>query len=155
MCIRDRLSTLVSWEEFTVLDLYAGSGALGIEALSRGAKNTIFVEAHLRHMKVLIENIESISIDQDRYRVVHDNALNWIPKFTNLKKPSITFLDPPFYGDEYSQILKKLALLSNINTGSIIVVESLNSRKIDFPSSFKLLKRRSYGYVSLDILQKD
>ncbi|MED6339062.1 MAG: RsmD family RNA methyltransferase, partial [SAR324 cluster bacterium] len=55
------LSSMLSWEELTVIDLYAGSGALGLEALSRGAKKAIFVESSRKHMKILIQNVELMS----------------------------------------------------------------------------------------------
>ncbi len=58
------LSSMLSWEELTVIDLYAGSGALGLEALSRGAKNAIFVEASRKHMKILLQNVELMSSEQ-------------------------------------------------------------------------------------------
>ena len=61
------LSSLLSWNEVTVLDLYAGSGALGLEALSRGAKHSIFIDASRRHLKILKQNVELISPDQDRF----------------------------------------------------------------------------------------
>ena len=51
------LSSLLSWNEMTVLDLYAGSGALGLEALSRGAKHAIFVEATHKNLKILQQKL--------------------------------------------------------------------------------------------------
>ena len=55
------LTPLLNWDNMIVLELYAGSGALGLEALSRGAKKAIFVEASSKHMTILKQNIELFS----------------------------------------------------------------------------------------------
>lgn len=148
------LSSLLSWNEMTVLDLYAGSGALGLEALSRGAKHAIFVEATHKNLKILQQNIELMSLDSTRFELVQDRAVRWIFHFTDPEKPCVAFLDPPFSGKEYDLILEKLALLPAIRTGSLIVVESPNARELNFPANLELLKHRRYGSVTLDILRK-
>jgi len=148
------LSSLLSWNELTVLDLYAGSGALGLEALSRGAKHAIFVEASRRHLKILQQNVELMSPEQGRFELVQDSAVRWISRFADPEKPCLAFLDPPFSGKEYDLMLEKLALLPAIRTGSMIVVESPDSREIKFPDIMELVKHRRYGLVTLDILRK-
>ena len=148
------LSSLLSWDELTVLDLYAGSGALGLEALSRGAKHAIFIEASRRHLKILQQNVELMSPEQGRFELVQDRAVHWISHFADPENPCLAFLDPPFSGKEYDHMLEKLAFLPAIRTGSIIVVESQDSREIEFPEIMDLLKHRRYGSVTLDILRK-
>ena len=148
------LSSLLSWDELTVLDLYAGSGALGLEALSRGAKQAIFVEASRRHLKTIQQNVELMSPEQARFELVQERAVRWISSFADPEKPCLAFLDPPFAGKEYDYMLEKLALLPAIRTGSMIVVESLDSREIKFPDIMELVKHRRYGSVTLDILRK-
>ena len=148
------ISSLIKWNNMTVLDLYAGSGALGLEALSRGAKHTIFVEASRSHLKILQQNIDLISPEQSRFELVQDRAIRWIPHFADPEKPCLAFLDPPFSGKEYELILEKMATLPAIRPGSILVVESPDSREIKFPDIMELLKHRRYGSVTLDILRK-
>ena len=148
------LSSMLSWEELTVIDLYAGSGALGLEALSRGAKNAIFVEASRKHMKILLQNVELLSSEQGQFKLFQNHAENWISGFSDPEKPCLVFVDPPFSGREYDYILEKIALLPAIRTGSMIVVESPNSREIKFPDILELVKHRRYGSVTLDILRK-
>ena len=148
------LSSLLSWDELTVLDLYAGSGALGLEALSRGAKHAKFIEASHRHLKILKHNVELMSPEQGRFELVQDRAVQWISHFTDPQKPCLAFLDPPFSGQEYDHMLEKLAFLPTIQTGSIIIVESPDSREIKFPEIMELVKHRRYGSVTVDILRK-
>ena len=75
----------------------------------------------------------------------------WLHKEPN---PCLIFLDPPFYGNEYELILNKLNGISSIRKGSLIVVESNQTREIHFPEAMLLLKHRRYGSVKLDILIK-
>ncbi len=148
------LSTLLNWENVIVLDLYAGSGALGVEALSRGAKKAIFIEASRKHISVLKQNIELVSPEQNRYELAQERAANWITRFALPEQTCVIFIDPPFSRNEYDIILKKLAQHTSIRTGSLIVVESIQAKEIIFPENMMLLKHRRYGSVTLDILRK-
>ena len=88
-------STAAPWlEGARVLDLFAGSGSLGFEALSRGAKEVRFVEMDKRVTKVIEENAATLGVDRGLYQVRLGNALDrqhWFPEGTDL-----VFLDPPF-----------------------------------------------------------
>ena len=148
------LSPLLNWDNLVVLDLYAGSGALGLEALSRGAKKVIFVEASHKHMIILKQNIEIFSPEKTKFELGQEKAARWISRFADPEQQCLAFLDPPFSSNEYNLILKKLALSPAIRTGSLIVVESNQKRKIFFPENMELLKHRHYGSVSLNILRK-
>ena len=148
------LSALVDYESMIFLDLYAGTGALGLEALSRGAKKVVFIEASRKNMLVLKQNIESISPEQNRFDLNQDSSLHWLSGFADPGYPCVVFLDPPFSGNEYELILNKLTILPSIRAGSLIVVESNLSREILFPDALLQLKHRRYGSVTLDILRK-
>ena len=145
---------MLYWNNMLVLDLYAGSGALGLEALSRGAKKSIFVEPSKKHADILLENIEMLSLKQTKYELVRSRAEHWISNFADPKQPCLIFLDPPFLSEEYNLVLEKLAVLSVIRTGSLIVVESSVKREIMFAENMELLKHRRYGSTTLDILRK-
>ena len=148
------LSSLADFGNMIFLDLYAGTGALGLEALSRGAKKVIFIEASRKNMSVLKQNIESISPEQNCFELTQDNSAQWLSRFADPGCPCVVFLDPPFSGNEYMLILNKLTVLPSIRAGSLIVVESNQDRKILFPEALLLLKHRRFGSVTLDILRK-
>ena len=148
------LTSMLNWDNMTVLDLYAGSGALGLEALSRGAKKAIFVESCKKHVRIILKNISMLSLEQTKYELVRGRAKSWIPNFMDSDQPCLIFLDPPFSSDEYDLILEKLAILPSILKGSLIVVESPVTREIMFAENMELLKHRQYGSVTLDILRK-
>ena len=148
------LTALADYENMIFLDLYAGTGALGIEALSRGAKKVIFIEASRKNMSVLKQNIDSISPEQNCFELIQDSSAQWLPGFSDPGHPCTVFLDPPFSGNEYELILNKLNSLSSIRAGSLIVVESYQDKEILFPDALLTLKHRRYGSVTLDILCK-
>ena len=149
------LTSMLNWDNMTVLDLYAGSGALGLEALSRGAKKAIFVESSKIHVSIILKNILMLSLEQTKYELIRGRAESWIPNFADSERPCLIFLDPPFSSDEYNLIMEKLAVLPAIRTESLIVVESPVTREIMFAENMELLKHRSYGSITLDILRKN
>jgi 16S rRNA (guanine966-N2)-methyltransferase len=91
-------------EGTTFLDAYAGSGAVGIEALSRGAAHAVFVEKHFGAVRVIRENLASLGLE-DRATVVHSAAVPALRKFA----ADIYFLDPPYTATtEYESALTLL-----------------------------------------------
>jgi len=76
------------------LDLFAGSGALGLEALSRGAKSAIFIEKDRTAFQVLRTNVEDICKEKDRFQLMNSDAIQFLAK--NTEEFSLIFLDPPF-----------------------------------------------------------
>ena len=148
------LSDLTDFGNMIFIDLYAGTGALGLEALSRGAKKVLFIEASQKNMTVLKQNLDSISPKQNYFELTIGNSAQWLSRFSDPGTPCVVFLDPPFEGKEYELILNKLKALPTIRKGSLIVVESNQAREISFPENFLLLKQRRYGSVKLNILRK-
>jgi 16S rRNA (guanine(966)-N(2))-methyltransferase RsmD len=129
-----------------VLDLFAGTGALGIEALSRGAAAAVFVEDHPEAVKALRRNLEDLGL-QDRTRV-------WpLPVTTALKKLAaqgdrfgLAFLDPPYGGGKAMTALQALTSQNLLSTGAVVAVE--HSRRETLPAESGNLKRtevRRYG----------
>lgn len=78
-----------------VLDLFAGSGAVGLEALSRGARETVFVERSGRALRVLRENVERLGAEEGEVRVVRDDALRYVE---GLEEGAfdVALADPPY-----------------------------------------------------------
>jgi len=129
-----------------VLDLFAGTGALGIEALSRGAAASVFVEDHPGALKVLRRNLAALGLG--------DRAIVWpLPALAALKKVAgrgerfgLVFLDPPYGGGEGDAALQALAALNLCLLGARVVVE--HSRRQTLPAACGPLRRvevRRYG----------
>ena len=129
-----------------VLDLFAGTGALGIEALSRGAAAAVFVEDHPESLKVLRRNLADLGLA--------DRTTVWpLPVTTALKQMAgrgerygLAFLDPPYGGPEAVAALTALAALPLLAPGARVVVE--HSRRESLPEVCGALTRltvRRYG----------
>lgn len=112
--------TVFNWLQFDVagkevLDLFAGSGALGLEALSRGAKHATFIEKHPTAAKQLTQNLTSLKATNAN--VVQADAIQWCA--ANPSTAQLVFIDPPFHLNLLQPILNNLQL----NVGCLIYVE--------------------------------
>ena len=142
------------WQNFKVLDLYAGSGALGIESLSRGAQDACFVESSKQHARILKKNLQSLNISNELYNIFINRAEKWILSYLDSRYPSLVFLDPPYQENHYRPMLKQISESVGIINGSIIVVESPKTMVFQFPQNLKMIIRKNYGGTALQILEK-
>ena len=133
-------------ENASVLDLFAGSGALGLEALSRGAASCVFVDDHRGACSVITENLTKARLDGGR--VVKAEAI------THLKRDTATydliFADPPYwkhYGDKdhVGDLLKSGLLAPRLAPGGWFVAEVSANQKSPEAEGFTLTDRREYG----------
>ena len=132
-----------------VLDAFAGSGALGIEALSRGAEHVDFIEGDPICLITLTENLGMVE-ETDRYRVLKGDAPSLLP---TLGQYDLLLLDPPYDAGYYDEVLKRAHECGNLNPGAVIMMEC--RRKFDFlpPMKYNFIKRRDYGDISLIFLE--
>ncbi len=116
-----------SVEGLVAIDLYAGTGGLGLEALSRGASRSIFVERNRENVALIRRNIATLRYE-DRARVQMADARRWARQFApSDDSPLIVFLDPPYqeYENHPDRIRQTVqALLEKVPAGSTLVVES-------------------------------
>jgi 16S rRNA (guanine966-N2)-methyltransferase len=116
-----------SVEGRTAIDLYAGTGALGLEALSRGAAFAVFVELNRANVGLIRRNIATLRYE-DRTRVHQADAHRWARAFKpESGEPVVVFLDPPYreYENHPERVRRTLeTLLANLPEGSTLVVES-------------------------------
>ena len=132
-----------------VLDLYAGSGAMGLEALSRGAKKCTFVDVSSMAIKVIKDNINNLKISEEEYLVIKDQDTNALKKFKNDKtKFDIVFLDPPYESGQYSQIVDILINDDLLNENSVVVIEA--NKDIDL-ENVAYQKKKEYHYGDIKV----
>lgn len=133
-----------------VLDLYAGTGALGIEALSRGAARSDFVERDRDVARLLRENLAALGLS-DRSRVVTaDLDRGELP--AELRGPwSLVFLDPPYAGEGGARWLARLANLSWVLEGGLVVYEHRSGSTVPPPPGLALAVERAYGDTAVSI----
>lgn len=141
-------------KDSVVLDLYAGSGNLAIEAISNGSKEAYLVDNKKQAINVIKDNIKSLNIDNTN--IINKDAKDALNDFIKDKIMfDIIFLDPPYHTDELDKSLSiindNISLISN---NGIIVCES--EIKIDYSKYDNLFtyKTRSYGKKCVNILKR-
>ncbi len=132
----------------TFLDLFGGTGQIGIEAFSRGAKKVIITELNKSNFKIIEKNISRIN-DAHNIKLFNLDALRFLQN-TDLKA-DVAFLDPPY---ENTKLLEKsLNLTAKImSNNGVIIVETLSSQNVQNETlNFSLQKRYNYGNISLNL----
>ncbi len=125
-----------------VLDLFAGSGSLGIEALSRGAESVTFVENSYNSIKVLRKNLERLPI-QEPYHVVRKNVLTFLKQ--NKEPFDLIFADPPFKWNRFIELLPLVFLPENLTEYGIFVLESERTHDIEWETNvYEVLRQKKF-----------
>ncbi len=135
-----------------VLDAFAGSGAMGIEALSRGAFKSVFVDYDLKAIKCIKSNLDICKLD-DVSEVVNGDVVSFLNK-TDMKF-SLIFLDPPYSSDIYTSVLKVISDRNLLLPEGLIVVEW--DYEFGFDTSdieFNVIKQKKYGRVGITVLNR-
>ncbi len=135
----------------SVLDLFSGVGSFGLECLSRGVKEVIFIENYNIVLPILERNLSNLKslrnykiIKKDIYK---DDIFN---KFEN--KFDIIFLDPPYKDKNINKIFEKIDNSKILKKKSIIIIHR-HKREIDvFPPNFKILEEKNYGISKIIFL---
>lgn len=127
------------------LDLFSGSGAIGIEALSRGAACVVFVEQSKKAMECIKDNLKYTKLD-DRAEVYETDVLNALSRLENTKTFDYIFMDPPYNQLHEKRVLEYLSHSSLLSDDGIIIVEA--SLETDFSYveelGFSVIKEKEY-----------
>lgn len=126
------------------LDLFAGSGIMGLEALSRGAKKSVFVEKNPQVFKLIKQNLSNFDAE---YEVFNTDALKFLQKTE--QKFDMIFVDPPYREGFYDDILKSAPKVLSQN-GFLIVEAPL---EYAVSEGFEIVKHKIYGTTQIFILQ--
>ena len=142
------------------LDLFAGSGAVGLEALSRGAKSVTFVESNRRHLAVLNENLTVLCppgpSTSTSSAVITADAYRWLATYSG-PGFSIGFADPPYaLGEEkgYVSVLATLAERGVIRPDGLFIAEMTAVQKAEETPGWELIRDRTYGKTRLCIWRR-
>ncbi|MFN8052942.1 MAG: 16S rRNA (guanine(966)-N(2))-methyltransferase RsmD [Acidimicrobiales bacterium] len=136
--IFNSLGSLGLLDGATVVDLFAGSGAMGIEALSRGAASAVFVESDRRAAQTITANLERCGLT-DRGRVVPSTVERYLDRGAPV---DLALVDPPYAFDGWADLLGVLEARH-------VVVES--DRVVPIPDRFHVVRERAYGSTVVQI----
>ena len=122
-------------ENLTFIDLFAGSGAMGIESLSRGANPVIFVELERRNCKIIESNITSLGLEKKNWEVVCSEALKWLDNFST-ESGAIVFASPPYIEKFLPKVLKNFEIFASKSVDNVIL--ALQYPKRNLPEIFEI-----------------
>ncbi len=156
--IREALFSILSQkiENALVLDLFAGTGAFGIEALSRGAAKSFFVDKSKQAIKVVQKNLELLNIKEEAEVLLHDALTLLNSKIISDTKFDLIFMDPPYNKGLILNLFENIDLLSIINNNSIIIAEhSVREDDLEKVTGLDLYDRRTYGETLISFFKKE
>lgn len=133
-----------------VLDLFAGSGALGIEALSRYAAKCIFVDLNPKAVEVIRSNLKKTPFS-DKAKAILSDSIEFLKKTE--EKFDLVFLDPPYKAGLYDEALKIISERQLLNKGALVVAECDITHELN-ATGFEILKDKTYGKVRLYVLKE-
>ncbi len=135
-----------------VLDLFAGTGQLGIEALSRGAASAVFVEKRPDALRLIRENLQVCDLAENA-RVHAGDALAYLQSG---EKFDLIFLDPPYASDLLEQALERIMAFDICRAHGIIVAESAADKELPpAQAPYRLYREYRYGKIRLTIYHRD
>ncbi|MFZ1729453.1 MAG: 16S rRNA (guanine(966)-N(2))-methyltransferase RsmD [Bacteroidota bacterium] len=143
------LGALIDWEDSAVCDLFAGSGNLGIEALSRGAPSCSFVEQSHASLSVLQRNITNLGISA-RALVVQRSVEQFLKQTTD--RFSLIIADPPYRYEKTAELLDGVA--QALKPDGIAVLEHEGERPSSDTTSLHVFDRREYGTTAVTFFRK-
>ena len=149
--VRGSLFNIIS-NEITgsdVLDVFAGTGSLGLEAISRGASSAIFIERDRLASKILAENIETLGV-KDLTVSVQIGVSTWIDKNKD-KLFDLIFVDPP-YNDMQFSVISRLG--ESLKPNGMMILSHPSRVEVPLFQGLKIVDNRSYGTASLTFYNK-
>ncbi|MGB9839121.1 16S rRNA (guanine(966)-N(2))-methyltransferase RsmD [Thermovenabulum sp.] len=135
------------------LDAYAGTGAVGIEAISRGAKKVYFIEKDKEACRVIKENIKTLGV-VDQAVIIRGEIPEIFYSITEKDDFDIIFLDPP-YGDFNIACINTLKEEGFIRTNTLVILQCSFNEKINLTEEFSVIKEKKYGITKLIFFRRN
>ena len=133
-----------------VLDLFGGTGQLGIEALSRGAREAVFTDSSRTSVQLIRENLKRCGFEG---KVLQTDALSYLARG---EKFDVIFIDPPYDSGLYQAVLERINAVDNLTEGGIIVCETRAGTELpELAPPYRKLRERRYGTVKICLYGKN
>ena len=143
----------INLDDVNILDLFSGVGSFGIECLSRGVKNVVFVENYLEVLPVLKKNLANFK-NKKKFSIIEKDIIK-SNLFSELNtKFDIIFLDPPFKDKNLNNILLKINEKKILNKNGIIVIHRHKNEVDILPENFRIIEEKKYGVSKILFLNQ-
>ena len=137
----------------SVLDLFAGVGSFGLEALSRGAKSVIFVDNYSNVLNILEKNITNLNLKK-KSNILKEDLLNDF-SFKNLnQKFDIIYLDPPFKENNIIPLISEIKDSKILKSNGLVILHRHKDENDDFSDVFKIIEEKKYGISKIIFLSQ-
>jgi len=133
------LFSMISFQDKSFLDVFAGSGIMGLEALSRGFKNTLELEKNSKVARILKENYIKIGLEPN---LIVGDSLKILSKIN--EKFDVIYLDPPYFSGIYEESLKKIKENSLLKDDGIVILEHVTDVNWE-DLGFEVIKQKNYS----------
>ncbi len=141
-------SRIGSFQGLRILDLFAGTGAQGLEALSRGAAHAVFVDRAKPAIEIITENIARCRF-REKTTLLQRDVVPVLPQLAVHAPFALIFLDPPYNRNYIPQVVEKITALQLLDKSGIICAESAKDETIAEFESLTLIDRRIYGITQI------
>lgn len=137
-----------------VIEIFAGSGILGIEAISHGAKKVIFIEMNRKGIEIIRENIKSLNLEK-KCEIIKGDCEYEIEKLEN-SRYDLIIGDPPydFPVSKLERIIEKIIKLNILKKNGIMVIEHEFKKELPIINGYELIKKKKYGKTGLTYLRR-
>jgi len=141
-------------EEARVLDLFAGTGNLGLEALSRGASHVTFVEKNSKSMSIIRDNIQSLKISPQEHTLILKDVFSFLKTYSG-EPFDLILIDPPFTEKLAHDVMIALAESKCVKDDSLIAIEAIKQERIELNyAELICYDKQDYGDKSLSLFSK-
>ena len=152
--IKETLFNIISPDIYNInfLDLFAGSGAIGIEALSRGANKAVFVDNSPKCIDIINYNLNHTKL-YEKSEIYCCDVISVMDMFKlNKQKFDIIFMDPPYNLDFYESVITNIKKSNIISSDGYIILESSSKVSIPIIDGFKLLREKIFKTTTISFL---
>lgn len=142
------------FEEAQVVDLFCGTGNLGLEALSRGAAHVTFVDVNKKSLDITRRNLEKLKVPSEQFQMILGDVIRYLKNYSGTTK-DVILIDPPFTEKMADEVLKALSNSKILSGNSIIAIESGLKEKIEEQyGDLHRFDAREYGDKTLSLFHK-
>ena len=134
------------------LDLFAGTGGMGIEAISRGANPVYFADNNENSIKLIKSNFAKIKLTN--FNLLNMNFIKALNYFRdNSIKFDFIFLDPPYHENYGEKSIKRILEYNLLNDDGIVIYERLREKEFEIPEQFEIFDEKNYGTIAVTYLR--